>query len=90
MSKQIKPDELAEIVTNLLCQPEKVGELVESSSYGDFMTTIAEAVANHCGGEVAKPASQFEGVWYVGVTRTDSLPEESDGVWGPYDENGEL
>jgi len=26
----------------------------------------------------------------VGVHRTDSLPEGCDGVWGPYDKDGEL
>ncbi|MDG1580902.1 hypothetical protein [Pseudomonas sp. GOM6] len=90
MSKQIKPEELSEIVTNLLTSPEKVGELEESSTYASFMTAIAEAVADHCGGEILQPAAEFDGVWYVGVHRTDSLPEGCDGVWGPYDKDGEL
>lgn len=89
MSKQITPAELAEIITNLLTNPEKVGELCESHTYLSFVTDIAEVVCNHCGGEVRRPADFLDDACYVGIHGNDSLPEGG-GIWAAYDKEGEL
>lgn len=89
MSKQIKPEELAEILTRLLINPSAAGELETDISYAAFMRDITEVVCNHCGGEVRDMPAVLDDVWYVGIHGNDSLPE-SGGVWARYDEEGEL
>lgn len=101
MSKQISAAELAEIVHLLLTGKKpgqgdgeatavEHGQLDEASQYQRFMTSVAEVVANHCGGEVRKPAEEFEGVWYVGIHGNESLPDTAGGIWAAYDPEGEL
>ena len=89
MSKQINQTELAEIVTKLLTTQDSVGELAEFSSYQSFMTQIAQAVCEHCGGEILNKAEPLDDVWYIGIHGNDSLPSTG-GVWSPYDREGEL
>ncbi len=90
MSKQITPAELATIVTNLLCNPEKIGELDSSDRFSAFMTDIATTVCDHCGGEVHHPADNWaDGKWLVGIHGNDSLPPDG-GVWRNYDPEGDL
>ena len=89
MSKQITAAELAEIVTMLLTNPKGAGELESFESYGAFMTDIAIAVADHCGGNIAGPASPLEDVWYVGVFGNECLSDNG-GIWAGYDKEGEL
>ena len=97
MSKQIKPFELAEIVTGLLVRPDLMGELDDETVYHDFIRAIGEVVADYCGGEVntAHPADQpdFEGFSYqftpyLSVYPNDSLPSMIGCVWAPYDPDG--
>lgn len=93
MSKQVNPQELAELVTKLLTNPDSVGELDTPEKFSAFMTDIARVVCDHCGGEVRHEASrdgEAEEQWLVGVNRNDSLPEDSDGVWAGVDPEGEL
>ncbi|MBK3779905.1 hypothetical protein G3A43_06530 [Paraburkholderia aspalathi] len=88
MSKQISQQELAQIVTKLLTDPNS-GELDEANKFAKFMTDIGQVVADHCGGEIKHEASTKEGVWYVGIRGNDSLPEDG-GVWQDFDLEGEL
>lgn len=89
MSKQIKPQELAQLVTLLLTSPDKLGELDEPEKYLRFVTDIAQVVTDHCGGEIRHPADFFDDTCYVGIHGNDSLPEGG-GVWAQFDPDGEL
>ena len=89
MSKQISPEELAKIVTDLLTKPDVTGELDEAKTFSSFMTQIAQTVCDHCGGEVRVPASRLDDKWYIGIFGNDSLPEDG-GVFANYDTEGEL
>lgn len=89
MSKQINNTELAEIITNLLTKPERVGELEDGSTFACFMTEIAEIVCKFCGGEVKNQADDFSGEFLVGIHGNDSLPEGG-GIWAGYDLDGDL
>ena len=50
MSKQILPNELAEIVVGLLLKPELFGKLDSHEKYNAFFLDIGSVVADHCGG----------------------------------------
>ena len=90
MSKQISPEELAKIVTDLLTNPDATGALDEAKTFSSFMTQIAQTVCDHCGGEVLAPASRFaDDKWYVAIIGNDSLPEDG-GIFAEYDKEGEL
>lgn len=89
MSKQITAAELAELVSKLLTDPQSLGELDSESVYGDFMTDIATAVCDHCGGEIHHPASPMDDTWYIGIHGNDSLPD-GETVWDGFDLEGEL
>ncbi|WP_154922510.1 hypothetical protein [Klebsiella grimontii] len=52
MTKQILPNELAEIVTGLLIKPELLGELDSREAHQAFMLDIGRVIADHCGGLV--------------------------------------
>lgn len=90
MSKKISAEELAEIVTNLLTDPQKVGELESVESFRSFMTDIGKVVADHCGGIIHGPADPLDDVWYIRVDGDDSLPDPKENIWSPYDPDGEL
>lgn len=89
MSKQLTPAELASIVTNLLVNPQQVGELDSPERYGAFMTDVASLICDHCGGEVSSSADDWVGEWLVGIISNDSLPDDG-GIWKDFDPEGEL
>jgi hypothetical protein len=91
MKKKFTPEELAQIVTNLLTNPDS-GELDESSKFGQFMTDIAKVVGDHCGGEIRADAAQKPTGWVVEIGKNDSLPAGG-GVWKsrkPSDDEGDI
>jgi len=94
MAKYINPQELAEIVTNLLTNPSKVGEDMTETAYSQFMTSIAETVCDACGGEVEQLASpDFDSngkiEWFIGIIKNDSLPDGG-GIWAGYEPFADL
>ena len=96
MAKMIVPNELAEIVTGLLLEPARIGELDSPERYFAFMQDIAEVVAAHCGGtinQVTGPAGVIEMSTQemspmVSVYPNDSLPTLHSNVWSTYDTDG--
>lgn len=89
MSKQVTAAELVEIVKKLLVDMNSAGELASREQYQNFMTDIAQAICDNCGGEIHHPADDLDGVWYIGIHGNDSLPENG-GIWANYDKEGEL
>lgn len=87
MSKQIQPSELANIVTALLIDPNKIGEDMTGDSHCRFMTEIAKVVCDFAGGEVTHDTVEFDGKIYISIGPTDSLPSGG-GVWGGFDVDG--
>lgn len=85
MSKQITPQELAEIVTKLLT----TDEIDDHDTFGRFFTGVASVVCDHCGGDVTRLADDRIGQWLVGIIANDSLPPDG-GIWKDYDPEGEL
>ena len=85
MTKQILPNELAEIVTGLLIKPELLGELDSREAHQAFMLDIGRVIADHCGGringitdgDVAKP-------YLSDIECTPILHIEPDDWIGPY------
>ena len=97
MSKQIIPNELAEIVTALLVKPSLLGELDSLESYNNFVHEIGQVVADFCGGQIdgvsnpdAVEENQLEerGMTMLSVSPNDSLPSKSNNVWSYYDRAG--
>lgn len=93
MTKQIFPNELAEIVTGLLIKPELMGELDSRESHQAFMLDIAQVVADHCGGrlngitngDIAKPyLSEIECSPCIHVEPDERLPSPECNVWSNY------
>lgn len=80
MNKDVSVRDLAEIVDNLLRNPAEVGELDDTRTYQSFLTAVAQAVCDHCGGEIASTPSE-ENNWRIGIRGNDSLPEGSEGIW---------
>lgn len=97
MSKQITPNELAEIVTGLLVKPDLLGELDSPDRHQSFMLDIGRVVAEHCGGEAnwvneAATNKRFledeENSPTLSVSPNDSLPSLHNNVWGCFDPAG--
>jgi hypothetical protein len=98
MTKQLRPSELAEIVTGLLVRPDLMGELEGSShAHEEFIEVIGCVVADFCGGKINcvspfdLPRDQTPGFThtpYLGVVPNDSLPSLGGCVWAPYDPHG--
>lgn len=98
MSKQILPNELAEIVAGLLIKPELLGELDSPERHQSFIEEIAQVVADHCGGYIngISPAdcddSQYlvdeYSVPYVSVSPDDCLGSLTRNVWAAFDAEG--
>ncbi|WP_060876675.1 hypothetical protein [Klebsiella variicola] len=93
MTKQILPNELAEIVTGLLIKPELLGELDSRESHQAFMLDIGRVIADHCGGringitdgDVAKPyLSDIECTPTLHIEPDDRLPSTERNVWSNY------
>lgn len=97
MSKQILPQELAEICTALLVKPQLLGQLETSGQFEAFMKDIGQVVANHCGGQInfvhgalseeAGPADD-ELSAMLSVAPNDSLPSINRNVWSFHDLSG--
>lgn len=98
MSKQIRPNELAEIVTGLLVLPDLLGGLDGSSQvHEEFIEAIGRVVTDFCGGSVncVHPADlpldhtpDFVETAYLSVLPDTSLPSLENCVWAPYDPDG--
>ncbi|HDK5387437.1 TPA: hypothetical protein PTA26_005446, partial [Klebsiella pneumoniae] len=93
MTKQILPNELAEIVTGLLIKPELLGELDSREAHQAFMLDIGRVIAYHCGGlvngitdgDVAKPyLSDIECTPILHIESDDRLPSTERNVWSNY------
>lgn len=88
MSKQISPVELAQIVNKLLTDKYTIDTQLDSAEkFSQFMSAIAGAVCESCGGEIRYPADDFSGEWYIGIHGNDSIPEDG-GIWSAYDPDG--
>lgn len=93
MTKQILPNELAEIVTGLLIKPELLGELDSSEAHQAFMLDIGRIIADHyCGrvngitdGDVEKPyLSDIECTPTLHIEPDDRLSSIERNVWSNY------
>jgi hypothetical protein len=98
MSKQVKPSELAELITGLLVRPDLLGELESSSeTHERFIEAIGRVVTEFCGGEVNRvtPADLSPGhkpdlvdTPYLSVFPDISLPSLERCVWSLHDPDG--
>lgn len=88
MSKQILPNELAEIVVGLLVAPELLGELDDQKKHHRFMLAIGEVVAEYCGGSANWVNSGAQGEDMLSVSPNDYLPSFHCNVWSCYDPEG--
>jgi hypothetical protein len=88
MSKQVNPQQLAEIVTKLLTGDS--GEVDSHESFSGFMTGIAKVVCEYCGGEVVTEAAPLDDVWYVPIRGNECLPDAFGGIWRECDPEGQL
>lgn len=88
MSKQVTPQQLAEIVTKLLTGDS--GEVDSHESFSGFMTDIAKVVCDYCGGEVVTEAAPLDDVWYVPIRGNECLPDAFGGIWRECDPEGQL
>ena len=98
MSKQILPNELAEIVAGLLIKPELLGELDSPERHQSFIEEIAQVVADHCGGYIngISPADCDDSQYlvdeysapYVSVSPDDCLGSLTRNVWAAFDVEG--
>ncbi|KRW83676.1 hypothetical protein [Marinobacter sp. P4B1] len=101
MAKQIYFPELAQIVSTLLVRPDLLGELDDASLHERFAASIAEVVADYCGGLVngvngcdvpCSPLDEEGRVSEMGSTvsidPSDSLPSLNRNVWSLYDCQG--
>lgn len=93
MTKQIFPNELAEIVTGLLVNPDLLGELDSREAHQNFMQDIGRVVSDYCGGrvngitdgDVAKPyLSEIECTPCLHIEPDDRLPSTERNVWSNY------
>lgn len=93
MTKQILPNELAEIVTGLLVNPELLGELDSREVHQNFMQDIGRVVSDYCGGrvngisdgDIAKPyLSDIECPPCLHIEPDDRLPSTDRNVWSNY------
>lgn len=97
MAKQIRPNELAEIVTGLLVRPDLMGELDSPEQHAEFLEAIGQVVCDFCGGDTngVDPADcgpdgirPYLDTPYLSVHPNDSLPSLNECVWAPYDPDG--
>lgn len=100
MAKQVSSGELSLIVTQLLMNPEGIGELDELKTLANFTRDIAEVVAQYCGGEVGdvgvndecgfqNPKGQnVSSPFFVSIYPCDNLPSLERNVWSSFDEFG--
>ncbi|MBN3760912.1 hypothetical protein [Burkholderia sp. Ac-20365] len=74
----VSPNRLADIVTMLLVNPDRIGELDTNDKHSEFQRAIAQVVCDFCGGDVEPAAGDEDET--VTIRPNDSLPE-SGGVW---------
>lgn len=87
--KYLTPEELSSLVATLLIKPELLGCFDESGQHAKFMKDIGEAVANHCGGEVATITHGKDNqANRLAVAPNDCLPSFYQNVWSPFDVMG--
>ncbi|EJU19103.1 MULTISPECIES: hypothetical protein [Enterobacterales] len=93
MTKQILPNELAEIVTGLLVNPVLLGELDSREAHQNFMQDIGRVVADYCGGrvngitdgDVTKAyLSEIECTPCLHIEPDERLPSTERNVWSNY------
>lgn len=86
MSKQITPNELAEIVTKLLT----TDKIDDAETFSGFMTDVAKLVCSYNGGVVLHPADNWtDKTWMVGIRGDECLPDDG-GIWADYDKEGDV
>lgn len=92
MSKYLNTQDLAELVGNLLTNPESLGCLDEAEQFKAFIEDIAVVVTDHCGGLLKTVSDELNsaGDFEVGIVANDSLPSIEHNVWAKYDPEGEL
>lgn len=88
MSKQVTPQELANIVQQLL-DPNKHDHIDTREAFIHLFTDLAEVVCNHCGGKVIQAADDWAGEILIGIRGNDDLPP-SGGIWANVDPDGDL
>ena len=100
MSKQISPNELAEIITGLLVKPNILGEEMTSQQHKKFMLEIGEVVADNFGGIINSINDNWTGTneGYGEITRHSStlmsvspderIPSLNVNVWACHDATG--
>jgi hypothetical protein len=90
MSKQITPEELAEIITGLLVKPEILGEDPTPDKFKDFMQQLGEVVADYFGGHINgvhfQPAPGEAPL--MSVSPNSDLPSLGSNVWSNHDVDG--
>lgn len=93
MSKVITADELSEIVKSLL-QGGRGEDDTAVDEYLKFVTEVAEAVCEYCGGEVRQATMEdiddHQSVAMVAVRRSHKDHDDDLSVWADYDPDGEL
>lgn len=92
MAKYLNTQDLAELVGNLLTNPESLGCFDEKEQFRDFVWEIAHLLTSHCGGYVYIVSDELNpaGVFEVGIVDDESLPSIEHNVWAKYDPEGEL
>lgn len=75
-ARPISAQQLANLVSTLLIDPESLGQLCEASAFSSFMTDIAQVVADHCGGQVHSPAAMNSGVWAIDFDPTSDPDDQ--------------
>lgn len=90
MAKKILPNELAEIVTALLIDPDIIGEMPDQDRHAMFMKNIGQVVANYCGGfveGVGEGDAELPGT--LSLARTEECDTGSHtGAWALHDIDG--
>lgn len=89
MAKMITPEELAEIVTEMVAGEN--GPDIKDS-YQSFLNDIAEVVCDYAGGEVGSVSLDKDDQhheWLIAIRGNDSVPGDG-GIWSNYDPEGEL
>lgn len=84
MAKIITDQELKEIVGKIIDHPDE--HLPEAGVYSRFLSLLAEAICDVCGGDVGTVGyDPGDSLGYtVGIRPNDSLPDDG-GIWSAYD-----
>jgi len=89
MHKLITSEELSEIVSQLLVEPNTVGELEQGDAHYRFVQSIAQVVAEFCGGRVSQVIGEEDELpTTVSIAPSSSLPSATHNVWAQFDPSG--